>query len=420
MRNKILKILLSVAVAFGLWIYVITVVSPGSEKTYYDIPVILQNETALQREGLMITAIEDNSVTMRLSGNRTDLNELNESNINIFANLSSILSPGTHRVNYTINFPGNIPSNAVTILSKDPDMLVIKVERKITQEVPVEVEYIGTVAKNHIADEKNAELDYPVIQVEGPESVVSQIKKARIQVTLDELSEPVRGEFPYALLGEDGTVIQVDDNLVTTDVAEIKGEKTINLYLSILPYKDIELGVSVTPGAGATEDTSKIQVKPKKIRICGSRELLEGLDTLVLGDVNLGEILEESTLTFPIVLPEGVTNLTGTEEATVEIGFPEITTQTMKVTQIEALNLPEDLELELVTKEVEITLRGPIKGLKDLKEADIKLTVDLANIKAGTATLPATVTLESKYADLGVIGSYSVTVTLTEKPEEER
>ena len=420
MRNKILKILLSVAVAFGLWIYVITVVSPGSEKTYYDIPVILQNETALQREGLMITAIEDNSVTMRLSGNRTDLNELNESNINIFANLSSILSPGTHRVNYKISFPGNIPSNAVTILSKDPDMLVIKVERKITQEVPVEVEYIGTVAKNHIADEKNAELDYPVIQVEGPESVVSQIKKARIQVTLDELSEPVRGEFPYALLGEDGTVIQVDDNLVTTDVAEIKGEKTINLYLSILPYKDIELGVSVTPGAGATEDTSKIQVKPSKIRICGSRELLEGLDTLVLGDVNLGEILEESTLTFPIVLPEGVTNLTGTEEATVEIGFPEITTQTMKVTQIEALNLPEDLELELVTKEVEITLRGPIKGMKDLKEADIKLTVDLANIKAGTATLPATVTLESKYADLGVIGSYSVTVTLTEKPEEER
>ena len=140
---------------------------------------------------------------------------------------------------------------------------------------------------------------------------------------------------------------------------------------------------------------------------------------MVLGDVNLGEILEESTLTFPIVLPEGVTNLTGTEEATVEIGFPEITTQTMKVTQIEALNLPEELELELVTKEVEITLRGPIKGLKDLKEADIKLTVDLANIKAGTATLPATVTLESKYADLGVIGSYSVTVTLTEKPEEE-
>ena len=38
MKNKVLAILMSVVVAFGLWMYVITVVSPESEKTYYDIP----------------------------------------------------------------------------------------------------------------------------------------------------------------------------------------------------------------------------------------------------------------------------------------------------------------------------------------------------------------------------------------------
>ena len=84
MKSKFWKILLSFVIAFGLWIYVITVVSPGSEKTYYDIPVILQNEATLQREGLMITAIDDDDVTLQLSGNRTDLNELNESNIGFF------------------------------------------------------------------------------------------------------------------------------------------------------------------------------------------------------------------------------------------------------------------------------------------------------------------------------------------------
>ena len=44
MKNKILAALLSVAVAFGLWLYVITVVNPESEKTYYEIPVVLQNK----------------------------------------------------------------------------------------------------------------------------------------------------------------------------------------------------------------------------------------------------------------------------------------------------------------------------------------------------------------------------------------
>ena len=38
MRNKFLSGLLSVAIAFGMWLYVITYVSPGSEDTYYNIP----------------------------------------------------------------------------------------------------------------------------------------------------------------------------------------------------------------------------------------------------------------------------------------------------------------------------------------------------------------------------------------------
>ena len=40
MRNKILSGLLSLVIAFGLWLYVITYVSPGSEETYYNIPVV--------------------------------------------------------------------------------------------------------------------------------------------------------------------------------------------------------------------------------------------------------------------------------------------------------------------------------------------------------------------------------------------
>ena len=47
MKSKFMTLLLSVAIAFGLWIYVITVEQPESQKTYYDIPVVLQNESIL-------------------------------------------------------------------------------------------------------------------------------------------------------------------------------------------------------------------------------------------------------------------------------------------------------------------------------------------------------------------------------------
>ena len=80
MKNKILTILLSLAIAFGLWIYVITVEQPESETTYYNIPVVLQNESILTERGLMITS-ERPSVTLHLSSTRTNLNQLNENNI---------------------------------------------------------------------------------------------------------------------------------------------------------------------------------------------------------------------------------------------------------------------------------------------------------------------------------------------------
>ena len=35
MKSKILSIVLSAIAAVGLWLHVVTVVSPGSEQTYY-------------------------------------------------------------------------------------------------------------------------------------------------------------------------------------------------------------------------------------------------------------------------------------------------------------------------------------------------------------------------------------------------
>ena len=80
MKNKIWSIFLSLAIAFVLWFYVITVVSPGSTDTIYDIPVVFEGETVLTEDrGMMITSFGDNiQVDLKLSGNRTDLAKVNK------------------------------------------------------------------------------------------------------------------------------------------------------------------------------------------------------------------------------------------------------------------------------------------------------------------------------------------------------
>ena len=65
-KNKILPLLLSVAIAFCLWAYVITFVSSEREGTFYDIPVSYQGEALLEERNLMIVTEEKPTVTLTL------------------------------------------------------------------------------------------------------------------------------------------------------------------------------------------------------------------------------------------------------------------------------------------------------------------------------------------------------------------
>ena len=73
MMKKILYALLATIISFGLWLYVVTVVNPVFEDTFYNIPVVLENEEVLRENGFMVMTGEIPKVTLRLSGNRTDM-----------------------------------------------------------------------------------------------------------------------------------------------------------------------------------------------------------------------------------------------------------------------------------------------------------------------------------------------------------
>ena len=409
MKNKVLMAVVSVLISFGLWLYVITVISPGSEKTYYDIPIILQNESVLTERGLMITDIDDSTVTLDLAGNRSDLNNLNESNINIFVNVSSINAPGTHKVNYTVSFPGNMANNAVTTQNGTPSNITIQVENRVAKRVDVELEYIGSVPSGFLADKENAVLDYESIEISGPQSVIEKIQSARIQVDLTDQAQTVAGQYDYTLCDANGD--PVDAQLVTTNV------ESISVTVKVLRVKEVELKVNVINGGGATVNTCTIEIEPAKIRVSGSEALLENLDILELDTINLGEMLSDATLVYPIVLPEGVTNETGLTEAKVEVKFPNLMVKSLNVTRINAINVPEGMEVDMITQALEVKVRGPKALVEALTEDNITATVDFTGVPLGTATMGVTIEIGGNFADVGAVGTYSVSATLREKDD---
>ena len=404
MKNKALAFLLSAVVAFGLWLYVITVVSPESEKTYYDIPVVMQNKNILSERGMMLVSEEPN-VTLALKSDRTILNDLNESNINVMINLANIEKPGVHNLTYSISYPGNIPYNEVSVMSSSTDLITVKVENKIRKTVPVVLDYgQSAVPEGYTADKENAELDYTTVEVSGPESVIDQIEQAIVKVDLNNQTKTLAGEYQYTLSDKQGE--PVDTELVTVNTEKL------SLIVKIQKVKEIQVIVDIINGGGATTENCTITVDTNQIQISGADTLLEDLDSLTIGTINLGEIMEDQTLTFPIVLPDGVTNQTGVEQVTVDIKLPKLKTKTLKVTNIQAVNVPEGLTATIVTKTLQVTVRGSEKSIKAIQATDLSVVINLAEAQEGSVTMKADVVIGESFGDVGTIGTYQVSVNL--------
>lgn len=398
MKNKLVTALISAVIAFAVWVYVVTVISPNSDKNFYNIPVVTQGEALLLERGLMITDTDTSTTNLHLEGNRIDLNKLNSSNITVTMDVSKIYEAGTHELTYAVTFPGN----TITVLNKRPGTIKVVVEDRISKTVPVEIRYNGALAEDFVADKENIELNVEEITVAGPKSVVNQITAAVITLDLEGRSESISDNFTYTLCDAEGK--PVDAKLIVTNVAEV------NLTLRIMRVKEIALTLNVVEGGGATAQTSVITIDPPTIRISGSDVLLEGLESLELGTIDLREMPGDTELTFPIKLPEGITNETGVAEATVNVSFPKLATKTMTVKNITAANVPQGFRVDLITRVLEIQVRGPEAKIEKLTPDAVAVTVDFTNVEAGTVKLKAQI--DCGDPEIGAVGSYTVSATV--------
>ena len=400
MKRKIVYALLATLIAVGLWLYVVTVVNPEWSETFYNIPVVLENETQLTERGLMLTSKETPTVTLRLSGNRTDMIKLNASNITIKADLSRIYSAGEQSLGYTIVYPGDVPSNAFQIISQTPQQITLSVSEWKSKEVDVKPNLTGAVPEQYIAFNK-VTLNHEKIIITGPSAVVDKITMAKVTVDLNGQTSTISREFDYELCDENGE--PVDDSLIKTNIEQV------SCTVKIQQWKDIELRLDVVDGGGLKREDCTISIDPLTIRVAGSAQQLEGLDYLVLKTIHLDELYEGFFEICPILLPDGVTSLDEKSEAKVTVSIPELPTREIKVENIEAINPPSGMTPQLIGVSKTITIRGPQNKLDAIKPENLKIQVDFSAAETGYNLYPVTVIIDEAYADsVGAMASTDI------------
>ena len=408
MKNKVLTLLLSLAISFGLWLYVVTVISPESEKQIYNVPVEVVGTGNLDAQNLiLVSPTEGLYVDLTLGGSRSDLAKLNNSNVTVIVDLSKIKYAGDHHLDYSVSYQ----SGSAEVLEYDPAGITVTVAEKMTKTVQVETKFIGNVASGYEA-EPNVSMDHTTVTVSGPRETIEKIMYAEITVDLTGKMSSFADHYPLTLCGIDKLPI-ANDSYVTVNLDNIRAVVQV--------YQMKRVPLQIIPDltdSGLQEDMFTIMTRNNidTVTLIGNGDALAQVNEVLLIPIVLKGYNGTTTIVWTPELPTGVQCK---ETVEIQIKMPEMETKVLTVEQYRLINVPEGMTVT-VTESFDVTIRGPKEILDQLTAADVIGTVDCSNASLNSVYASVTYHVEGhEYLYVrGVWETVFIQVLPTEEPQE--
>ena len=409
-KNKLPMFLLALGAAILVWLYDVTVVNPNDTSTISGIPVSFANEDVIRSQDLMVTGGSSDTVSLRISGRRSELKKLSKNNIEVTVDLSQITEEGNHDLPYTVQFPANVSSGELSIDNRSPATVSVTAEHYIRRTIEVRTVFEGDVSpgaegESLVIDTDTMKVTPGEVTVTGPAEQVEAIDCAMITIDRSGISETTVAEYDYELLDASGDPVNRDE--LVADVEKF----TINI--PVLKFKEVPLTVRTVDGGGATEANVSYSLSADSIKISGDPSLVDRIHQIELGTLDFASVIGPTTRTYPVSLPEGVNNASGVTEVELTAEVSGLNVINLTIDDFTLINVPENLTAESLGESVQLTLRGTPAALSNLKPEDVAVTVDLSSFtQPGTFIVPVTVKLPDGL-QVGPIGSNTLTVTLS-------
>lgn len=415
-------LLLSILVACGIWLYADLTSGPNNTprtktREFQDIPIEYLYESTLTDRGLMLVEDgTDHTIDLELKGTRWLISSLDRAHIRVTASLFDVTSAGEQRVNYVVNFTDSrFGNNAIQRESASFSMASVNISELYSRTIDVSCELVGSVADTYSAGQ--VQLSHTEVEVRGLQEDINPIRYAK--VTLD------IGNGAVETVSKDLELQYYDENGRLLDKADIHSSvEVVRATLPVFVTKELQLVVNLTESPGRRIKNTDYRIEPQTIAVTGDASKLKNVETLVLGPAyDLAELGTEAsenytTTNYPIILPEGCTNVSGVTRAALRIRFKDMESVTLETKNISCLNLPEGKRAELQTSSLPVKVFGTKADVSALTGEDVAVTVDLSDYSAaaGTYTVPAEVTVNK--GDIGISGGYVVQITIREGAEE--
>lgn len=391
--------LASLIFAIVVWFLVTNINDPVTSVRYTNIPVTLKNTNLITDQGQIYTVL-DNSDTIgsvTIYAPRSIIDSISQNNIVATADIQELSSLNTA----SIHVDTNKYSDKIEKIVTSSDVVKLSVERKAAKSLALSATTSGNLADGYVIGEVTTEQN--MVRINGPESVVSSIASATVDVDVTGFTSNIGTDADIELLDKDGNT--VDSSLVTMNI------KTVRVSVVIYETKTVPITyrVSGEPASGYMY-TRSIESSPDQVLIAGRSSNIAGVSEIRVED----ELMDISGLSGNLVteyditdyLPAGIylgdEEFDGKVSVTVHIAPIETRTFDVNVSNILVEDPVEGAVVYVDDTEYE-TVSLTLQGLKE--------TIDGISENSLTGTVSAKDTVSLSEQGEVVPGTYSADVT---------
>ncbi len=372
--------LASLIFAVIVWFLITNVNDPITSVRYTNVPVTLKNTNLITDQGQVYTILDNtdtiNSVT--LYAPRSIIDSLSQNNLVATADLQALSSLNTVSIDVVTNKYYDKIEKIVT----SSDVVKLNVERKASKSLALNATTSGSLADGYVIGDVTTEQN--MVRISGPESVVSQITSAAVDVDVTGFTSNIGTDADIVLLDSEGNAVdssQIDMNIKTVRV---------NVVIFETKYVPITYVVKGDPANGYMY-TRQIESTPDSVLIAGRSSAIAQISEIKVDDENidLTGMTGNLNYTFDLeeFLPTGITfgdkDFNGTVSVIVHVDSVSTETFDVDVSHIQVDGAHEGYKVfvdDSEYKTISVTLQGLESAIRQISENDITGTVSVQDI----------------------------------------
>lgn len=408
MKNIGLKIL-SLLIAMVIWVLIVNVDDPVTTRKFENVIVQDMNGEAITKKDKVYTVTGGKKVDITVTGRRSFVNKLSQSDFFAFADLSKLSITGAAYIEVECK---KYTRTNYTLTLGSTKMMTVELEDKISQKYPVDIQLSGEIDGGYTIVDKSASPN--MITVSGAASVIGKIKNVMLDVNVQGRTSSFQKVVPKSsFIVKDNNGDTIDNEKLEFSVDEITVSTTLQRT------KDVKLNIKAIGSPRNGYKLKDFDYEPKTITVTGDEDALNAVSAIPFEyDItdryeDYEENLAISEELQDVIKSYGVSLVDETQNIAISIKFEKLETKEVKVDSdlIEARNLPDGYKVEINTSTINALVQGSADLVHSLSAADLKPYIDLSGYSAGTKLVNVKFAEDEGY---DILNKPTINITITE------